>query len=104
VAEGKTSFDIEQELKPLLKSDNERLVFGCLANNMALPFKDESFDCYISNFSMHIVPDYKKQLSEAFRVAKKGAKIGISLLGRKESNVIFFSSLREVLQKNNLGT
>ena len=88
---------MDQELKPLMKGDKGRLVFGCVANNLALPFKDDSFDCYISNFSLHIVPDYKKQLSEAYRVAKKGARIGISLLGRKESNVIFFSTLREVL-------
>jgi len=43
-------------------ASDQRLVLGCIADNCRLPFEDSSFDCYISNLSMMIVPDYTLQI------------------------------------------
>lgn len=67
--------------------ENERQVFGCMADNMRLPFASESFDCYISNMSMMIVPDYKKQIRECFRVLKKGSFACFTVWGRPENTI-----------------
>ena len=36
-------------------SPSKRLVYGCLADNMRLPFHDNVFEAYISNLSLMIV-------------------------------------------------
>lgn len=53
---------------PRLEEGESKLVFGCIADNMRLPFPDQHFDCYISNLSLMIVPDYRKQIAECQRV------------------------------------
>jgi hypothetical protein len=47
----------------------ERLVMALVANNECLPFKNESFDCYIANLSLMLVDNYQNMLKEALRVA-----------------------------------
>ena len=39
------------------------------SDSEALPFEDHQFDVYIANFSLNIVDDYMKMLSEARRVS-----------------------------------
>ena len=58
----------EATVAPKLEEGDDRLVFGCVADNMRLPFPDGHFDCYISNLSLMIVPDYLRQISECHRV------------------------------------
>lgn len=41
-------------------SEPQRFVRGLIADNQRLPFEDGFFDCYISNLSLMIVPDYKQ--------------------------------------------
>lgn len=65
------------------------MVFGCQADNMRLPFPDQWFDCYISNLSMMIVHDYKRQIAEAYRVMKSGSKACFSVWGRPENSFQF---------------
>src|SRR5690606_35859840 len=55
---GEHTFDIEAEAKKYIENDSDRLVFGCKANNEFLPFKDESFDCYIANLSLMLVDNH----------------------------------------------
>ena len=43
-------------------------VFVGLADNERLPFVEEQFEAYVSNFSLQLVDDYEKMLSEAKRV------------------------------------
>ena len=52
--------------------------------------------------SLHIVNDYKKMLSEALRVLKKGAKAGFSLWGRRE-NITIYPLLEGVMERHGLG-
>ncbi len=47
----------------------ERLVMALVANNECLPFKNESFDCYIAHLSLMLVDNYQNMLKEALRVA-----------------------------------
>ena len=64
-------------------------VFGCQADNCRLPFPDEVFDAYVSNLSMMIVHDYKKQISECYRVLQSGSKACFSVWGRPENSFQF---------------
>jgi ubiquinone/menaquinone biosynthesis C-methylase UbiE len=53
------------------------------ADNQALPFEDSSFSHYISNLSLHVVPDSAKMLAEAFRVLRPGGLCAVSVLGKE---------------------
>lgn len=64
-------------------------MFGCVANNECLPFKSENFDCYIANFSLMLVDNYKNQLSEALRVVKEGSTLTFSIWGKRENNAMY---------------
>lgn len=55
---GNQSFDIEEDVKKYRGTEKDKLILGYRALNECLPFKDESFDCYIANFSLHIVKDH----------------------------------------------
>ena len=61
-------------------------------------YKNEEFDSYVSNMSLHQMPDPAKMLAEAFRVLKKGGNIGVSAWGRKE-NCTFLTLRGKVLEK-----
>ncbi len=65
---GEHSFDLEEEIKKHTESPEDRFVFGCKANNESLPFKDETFDCYLANLSLMLVDNHTNQLKEALRV------------------------------------
>lgn len=55
------------------------------ANNEDLPFEEESFSHYVSNLSLHIVPNPAKMLAEAFRVLKPSGQIAVSVIGEGSS-------------------
>lgn len=74
---------------PALGEGNIRKVIGCVADNMRLPFPDQHFDCYISNLSLMIVPNYLRQISECYRVLKRGSKACFTVWGRPENTVQF---------------
>ena len=66
--DGEVKLDLSDIRKTYTTDERDRLVYGWISNNEFLPFKDSSFDCYIAALSLHIVHDYKKQLSEALRI------------------------------------
>ena len=80
----------------------DRLVYGCWANNEALPFLDDTFDCYLSNLSLQTVDNYRNMLSEALRVVKKGSSMAFSVWGRKDK-MHFFDAINVVLERHGLG-
>lgn len=86
--------DASKVVTPVMPAADERKVFGCMADNMRLPFPDQFFDCYISNLSLMIVPDYKLQISECYRVLKAGSYACYSVWGRPE-RTINFTIMRE---------
>ena len=54
------AYPINQEIVNLERviSENSpftKLAFGCIADNMRLPFADNTFEAYISNLSLMIV-------------------------------------------------
>lgn len=65
---GEHCFDIEEVRSKLVESESDRLIYGCNANNESLPFKSNSFDCYIANLSLMLVSNHTNQLKEALRV------------------------------------
>jgi ubiquinone/menaquinone biosynthesis C-methylase UbiE len=81
--------------------ENERRVHACMADNMRLPFPSASFDCYISNMSMQIVPDYRKQLAECFRVLGSGSRACFTVWGRPEQTLNFVIAKKALCELNN---
>lgn len=63
----------------------DKLVYGCMADNMRLPFEDNTFEAYISNLSLMIVQHRERQISEAFRVLKAGSRACFTIWGRPEN-------------------
>ena len=49
-----------------------------------MQFEDEQFDVYLSNLCLQLVCSPENMLKEAFRVLKKGGKLGLSIWGKKE--------------------
>lgn len=89
------------DIETLRENESDRVVFGCLANNECLPFKDSSFDCYIANLSLMLVHNYRNQLSEALRVTQPGSPICFTIWGRSE-NTNEFDIFYEVMIKYGL--
>ena len=67
----------------------EKRVFGCIADNMRLPFQDGVFEAYISNLSLMIVQHRDRQINEAFRVLKPGSRACFTVWGREENCLNF---------------
>ena len=68
-----------------LMEDNapySKLAFGCIADNLRLPFEDATFEAYVSNLSLMIVQHRDRMISEAFRVLKQGSKACFAIWGR----------------------
>ena len=63
-----------------------KLVYGCVADNMRLPFADSTFEAYISNLSLMTVQHRERQISEAFRVLKPGSRACFAIWGREENS------------------
>ena len=63
-----------------------------------LPFKKESFDFVLSNFSLHWT-DLSKSLPEAIRVSKMGVGVALPVKGSLEGFGFPFPSEEEVLEK-----
>ena len=66
-----------------------KLAFGCVADNMRLPFADNVFEAYVSNLSLMIVQHRERQIAEAFRVLKPGSRACFSIWGREENMSVF---------------
>ena len=66
------------------------------ADNEELPFKEESFEAYVANFSLMIVPNHVKMLEEALRVLRPNLVAAFSVWGRKE-NSPYFSIIQDTL-------
>jgi SAM-dependent methyltransferase len=98
-----SDFDIEAHLKDSLSfnHDKDRAVIGRIANNESLPFKSESFDCYLACLSLMLVDNYLNMLEEAFRVCQSGATLAFTVWGRKE-NIQIFEILDDVITKHDL--
>jgi demethylmenaquinone methyltransferase/2-methoxy-6-polyprenyl-1,4-benzoquinol methylase len=54
---------------------------GVVADAMALPFRDESFELATASFVLSHVRDYRRALAEAFRVLRHGGMLGVSNWG-----------------------
>lgn len=73
-----------------------------LANNEDLSFaKDGEFEVYFSNLSLHLVADPEKMLKEAYRILKKGGRIGVSVLGRTE-NSLYMSMWPKIIERHGI--
>lgn len=55
---------------------------------MALPFRDQSFDCITICFGLRNVPNAGKTIQEAYRVLKPGGKFGIIEMSQPTNPVV----------------
>ncbi|CDW79798.1 coq5 family protein [Stylonychia lemnae] len=99
---GDHSYDLENQISKYMENEHNRFFMGCQANNESLPFKNDTFDCYIANLSLMIVDNHVNQLSEAYRVCKRGSKFGFSVWGREENNNNF-KIVNQIFEKYQLG-
>lgn len=60
-----------------------------LEDSQRLSFSSNSFDAYIANLSLHIVPEPQDMLKEALRVLKPGATAVFSVWGKQERSNLF---------------
>ena len=81
--ENQDKVDIERVMSE--NTPYNKLVYGCVADNMRLPFADCTFEAYISNLSLMIVQHRERQISETFRVLKPGARACFTIWGREEN-------------------
>ena len=58
-----------------------------VANNLDLPFDDESFDRVMAGMNLNLVPEPSIMLQEIFRVLKPGGRMGVSVWGRPEESL-----------------
>jgi Methyltransferase domain len=64
-----SDIDIEAHLKGMsFDFEKDRAIIARIGNNEQLPFKANTFDCYLACLSLMIVDNYMNQLEEAFRV------------------------------------
>jgi len=74
-------------------------VYSTVADNEALPYSDDAFDCYLANLSLMLVNDPNKMLSEAYRVTQKGGTLGFTVIGNPEKQVmwtVIFDAFKEI--------
>lgn len=50
-----------------MNKDSNKVLIG-MADSENLPFSDDQFESYVANFSLNLVSDHEKMLSEAKRV------------------------------------
>lgn len=62
-----------------------KLVYGCIADNMRLPFADGTFDAYIASLSLMLVQHPERQISEAYRVLRPGCRACFTIWGREQN-------------------
>lgn len=93
-----TSVDISEEmvksaqhkkdnLKVQLSGVDHSFVVGDAEKLTSIP--DESVDVYIAPLNYHVLANPKDAIKEAFRVVKKGGKIGLSVLGPRRKSSFF---------------
>lgn len=68
------------------------------ANALELKFKDKSFDRYIANMTLHLVPDPDQMLRESRRVLKDDGYACFSVWGAPSKSLFF--SLHEDFERN----
>jgi ubiquinone/menaquinone biosynthesis C-methylase UbiE len=78
-----TSIDYdEDEVEKAKKRLSGKKVAIMQADATKLPFKDGSFDCVVEMNTFHHISEYRKAISESFRVLKKGGQLYIMDISR----------------------
>ncbi|WP_461829166.1 class I SAM-dependent methyltransferase [Aquifex sp.] len=81
----------------MVREYKKRFGKGVVGNAEELPFKEESFDFVLSNFSLHWT-DWKKSIKEALRVAKLGVGVSIPVEGSVSFSSFPFPKHEEILE------
>lgn len=74
-------FGVDSAIGMVLSSRKRRGVKALAAEAQQLPFKNNSFDCIISNLAFQWVPNLAIALKEAARVLKRGKNLYLSCFG-----------------------
>ena len=86
--------DIAEEM---VKTYRKRFGKGVVGNAEELPFKDDSFDFVLSNFSLHWT-DWKKSVEEALRVSRVGIGVALPVEGSVSFSGFPFPKIEEILK------
>ncbi len=83
--------------KEMVKAYRERFGTGVIGNAEKLPFKDESFDFVLSNFSLHWT-NWKRSIGEALRVSKVGVGVAMPVEGSVSFSDFPFPKAEEIVK------
>lgn len=76
----------------MVQKSQARNIVNCSVlqeDNQSLSFANNSFDTYLANLSLHLVPDPASMLSEAYRVLKPLGTAVFSVWGKPEDTNLF---------------
>lgn len=78
-----TAVDVSLAMSSALNNDMSSVAWvRCIQTDAtALPFRSEAFDCVVSGFAVHILPDPAQALAEAYRVLRPGGSVAFSTPG-----------------------
>ncbi len=85
--------NVEEARKISSRTGVSHLVDFRIGDAERIDFEDQVFDCVICECSLCLFPDKKKASEEAYRVTKKGGKIGLS-------DIVVRGSIPQSLQDN----
>lgn len=95
-----TGLDFSSEMVALATSRYPDIRF-LEGNAEALPFPDESFDAVVICFGLLHFPDADQALKEAFRVLRRGGRLGISVWATADKAVGFGIALEAIQAHGN---
>lgn len=81
--------DISERMVSRAQNKNLENVEIIIGNNENLPYPDACCNKYISNLSLHITPDPRKMLQEAYHLLQPGGIAVFSIWGKPSDHNLF---------------
>lgn len=97
-----TATDISPGFLKILCQHHSPRFTSLEANIENLPFRNDSFDRYISNMAIHNAANPKLALTEAFRVLSSDGILGVSTFGAEPENNTYMELMKEFRKFINL--
>lgn len=95
----KACFESSENKKFTQHFPKSNVSFRLLDNENLIGIPDNTFDAVFSNFSLHLVTNPEKMLSETLRVLKPGGRAGFTVWGRKKYSK-FFTIVPNIMAKH----
>lgn len=89
--------DVSREMLAVLRSGSSQILYPALADLRSLPFADSTFQRVLSVHVLHLIIDWRRALTETWRVLTPGGKLYLGVEKRQQAEVRdYFLGLAEV--------